>query len=172
MILVTHERGASREKGMKYNLKKVRESYKYSQAQMAEFIGVSKGCYRKFEQRGELPSKYVYVYWTKLKDFPLPNDFFWYTSYTLLINMKIHKMKQADVARMFGIPRQSTISNYLGTNRPMYEKKEYFDEFDPLYVPVYKNGDTTAYITCLDPRGNFISAEHKRKKKMREKAEK
>lgn len=38
-------------------------------------------------------------------------------------------------------------------------------EFDPLYVLILKTEDGTEYITHLDPRGNFISVEKRRKRK-------
>ncbi len=155
---------------MNIELRKIRESYGMTKASFAEIIGITDLFYSQYEQKCELPSKYVYLLWRSLKDFPLPKDFFFYTSFALEVNMKYHHMTQKQVAEMFDIANQSTISGYLRDNIPMYEKKDYFWKFDPFILPsilVSGNGKyTTKEITDLEAKGNFILVEKRRLQKI------
>ncbi len=156
---------------MKISLKEIRNSYSLTKAEFADIIGITELFYAQYEQKSELPSKYVYTLWTKLKDFPIPEDFFFYTSFTLEINMKYHHMTQKQVADLFDIANQSTISGYLRYNIPMYEKKEYFWKFDPFIVPSILDSDddggfVTEKITDLEAKGNFILVEKRRLQKL------
>lgn len=155
---------------MNIDLEKIRKSYGMDRASFAELIDMKELFYSQYEQRKELPSKYVYVLWTKLKDFPIPDDFFFYTSFVLEVNMKYHHMTQMEVAKMFDIANQSTISGYLTENIPMYEKKEYFLKFEPFIMPSILlkedgNKKTLKEITDLTAKGNFILVEKRRLQK-------
>ena len=120
---------------MQFDLKKVREMYGYTQGEFARFMKIGISYYQQYESHCEIPSKYIYTLWKNLKDFPIPDDFFVYTSMTLLTNMQYHKMKQSQICELFGLKAQSTVSNYLKENVPLYELKDKFQIFDPLIVP-------------------------------------
>ncbi|MCR4902067.1 MAG: DNA-binding protein [Butyrivibrio sp.] len=155
---------------MEISLKKIRESYSLSKSEFADIIGITELFYSQYEQKDELPSKYVYLLWQNLKEFPIPNDFFFYTSFALEVNMKYHHMTQKQVAELFEIANQSTISGYLQDNIPMYEKKEYFWKFNPFILPSIllpgKEKYTTKEITDLQAKGNFILVEKRRLQKI------
>ncbi|ADL36443.1 HTH domain-containing protein (plasmid) [Butyrivibrio proteoclasticus B316] len=155
---------------MEIALREVRKSYGLTKAAFAEIIGITELFYSQYEQKNELPSKYVYLLWKSLEDFPIPEDFFFYTSFTLEINMKYHHMTQKQVAELFDIANQSTISGYLRNNIPMYEKKEYFWKFEPFILPSIlvseKDGYATKEITDLQAKGNFILVEKRRLQKI------
>lgn len=155
---------------MELALKEIRESYGMSCAEFAELIDLTELFYIQYEERKELPSKYVYVLWKQLKNFPIPDDFFFFTSFALEVNMKYHHMTQMQVAKMFDIANQSTISGYLKENIPMYEKKDYFLKFKPFILPsilVPKKNDIDGEykikeIRDLQAKGNFILVEKRR----------
>lgn len=157
---------------MELALKEIRESYGMECYEFAEIVGLSENFYRHYEERKELPSKYVYKLWTQLENFPIPYDFFFFTSYTLEINMKFHHMTQTDIAKQLEIANQSTISGYFQENIPMYEKKEYFLKFDPFILPsiMTLTDDEEKYtlgaITTLEAKGNFMLAESRRIQKI------
>lgn len=161
---------------MKYDLKKVREDYGFTIKEMGNFIGIMPTYYSKYEEEGEIPSKYIYKLWLKLNDFPIPDDFFWYTSFTLMANMKYHKMTQSDIAKMFGFGNQSTISSLFSKNIPMYELKESFNKFKPLIIVLQISDDNKDKAMEIDPtlrvqelqeRGNFICAAKKKKSRLK-----
>lgn len=153
---------------MHYDLKSVRQSYGLREDDFAALIGKTVPRYMSYEIEQEIPCKYIYVLWKKLPNFPIPDDFFHYTSFTLNVNMRYHKLKQEDVAEMFGM-RQATISSYLlGTPIPMYELKEKFiKNFSPMIIPciecksIEDNQFHLEEITELDCRGDFL-ANHKK----------
>lgn len=152
---------------MHYNLKSVRESYGKTKEEFAALLGKSVPCYEIFEIEQEIPCKYIYMLWKLLPDFPIPDDFFHYTSFTLEINMKYRKLKQEDIAKMFNI-RQATVSSYfIGDPIPMYELKDIFlANFNPLVVPCVpcKEGNEVKIreIQELNCRGNFVTNKRKR----------
>lgn len=166
---------------MHYDLESVRQSYGLCEDDFAALIGKSVSRYISYEIKQEIPCKYVYVLWKKLPNFPIPDDFFHYTSFVLNVNMRYHKLKQEDVAEMFGM-RQATISSYfLGTPIPMYELKELFlKNFNPFIIPCIKcKGEDNQYhleeITELDCRGDFLANKKKvssRRKNTRKKQKK
>lgn len=121
---------------MKYNLKELRESKGYCISDFAKILVINHTIYSRYEKQGEIPSKYIYKLWQKIDGVPLPDDFFYYTSLTMMINMKFHRMTQQEIASMFDISNQSTISSLMKKNIPMYEAKEIFLQFDPLIVPM------------------------------------
>ena len=151
---------------MNIDLETIRKNYGMEKAEFADLIDMQEFYYSQYETRKELPSKYVYILWTKLKNFPVPADFFFYTSFVLEVNMRYHRMTQSDIAKMFDIANQSTISGYLRDNIPMYEKKEYFLKFKPLIMPsILLQNDKKAKlkeITDLEAKGNFILVEKRR----------
>ena len=156
---------------MKYDLLNVRKSYGFSMQEMGNFLGIMPNYYSKYEEEGEIPSKYIYKLWLKIKDFPIPNDFFLYTSFTLLVNQKYHGLTQQDLAKMFEISGQSTISSLLSENIPMYELKDHFGKFKPFIIPVEvdnqgiigREEEHFRMIQELSEKGNFVCAERKRK---------
>lgn len=151
---------------MKIDLLGIRRSYNMNPAEFASLIGLKRAFYLNYEKREELPSKYVYKLWKQLKNFPLPDDFFYFTSFTLQVNMKYHHMTQSEAAKMFNIAGQSTLSAYLQENIPMYEKKEEFLKFDPFIVPFEVTNPSqrkTRELTDLIPKGNFVISEKKLK---------
>lgn len=152
---------------MKFDLKAVRTKYNKTKEEFCELIGISEQSYNKYEKQGEIPSKYLLLLWKNLEDFPLPDDFFLYTSFTMLTNMKYHNMTQKDIAEWFDISNQSTISGYMTENIPMYEKKNCFEKFDPLIIPMIRDSKDNSLknITELKPRGNFILIEKRKQKK-------
>ncbi len=156
---------------MQISLKEIRTSYGLTKSDFADIIGITELFYSQYEQKNELPSKYVYILWKNLDEFPIPEDFFFYTSFTLEINMKYHNMTQKQIAELFDIANQSTISGYLRYNIPMYEKKEYFWKFKPFIIPSIlindrSKGFITKEITDLQARGNFILVEKRRIQKL------
>ena len=156
---------------MKLDIRAIRKSYGMSKNAFASIMGIKELSYSEYETREELPSKYVYLLWKNLENFPIPDDFFYYTSFVLETNMSYHHMTQTEVAKMFDIANQSTISGYLKSNIPMYEKKEYFLKFDPFIVPVILQKDENEFkkteITELIAKGNFILVEKRRLQKIR-----
>ena len=74
---------------MKYNLKEVRKKYGFSMQEMGKFIGIMPTYYSKYEEEGEIPSKYIYRLWLKISDFPVPDDFFCYTSFIRMLLCKV-----------------------------------------------------------------------------------
>lgn len=156
---------------MKLDIRAIRKDYGVSKKVFAEIIGIKEMSYAEYESRQELPSKYVYLLWKCLDNFPIPVDFFYYTSFVLETNMRYHHLTQTQVAKMFDIANQSTISGYLKGNIPMYEKKEYFLKFDPFILPVILQTDEDAFkkeeITELIAKGNFILVEKRRQQKLR-----
>ena len=161
---------------MKLDIKEIRKNYGVNKAAFASIMGIKELSYSEYELRGELPSKYVYLLWKHYKDFPIPEDFFYYTSFVLETNMSYHHLTQTQVAKMFDIANQSTISGYLKENIPMYEKKDYFLKFDPFIIPVVLQTDSNGFhkeeITELIAKGNFILVEKRRLQKIRKDATK
>lgn len=148
---------------MKFDLAYVREhQYKMTKQDFAKYIGIGAVYYEKYEEAGEIPSKYIYKLWCRLPNFPIPSDFFYYTSQTLLMNMKFHNKKQIDMMKQFGFETQATVSNYLRDNLPMYEKKKNFQKaFKPMIVPFELTEEEPGKIrfyplTDLTPKGNMM----------------
>lgn len=144
---------------MKYDLKSMRLKLGLNYRQMEELIGFNSSLYSNYEKKREIPSKYIYLLWKNTNgQFEIPEDFFFYTSYTLLVNMKLHNLKQVDIVKMFHFRRQSTVSAILQENIPMYEKKEYFQQFSPLYIPMTCHPDSGQLLPIKDivPKGNFM----------------
>ena len=152
---------------MKINLKKIRTQLGKTDEEFAKVLELNIATYDNYEENGELPSKHVYKLWKKYKDFPLPDDFFYYTSYTLYINMKYHNLTQTDIAKLFNICNQSTISYIMQENIPMYELKEEFNKFNPFIIPkVYKKKGLEDYKNLV-PKRNF--AQLRKKQEIRRK---
>lgn len=151
---------------MKYDLKAVRKLYGYSVQEMANFTEIMASYYSKYEEEGEIPSKYIYRLWLKIPDFPVPEDFFHYTSFTLVVNMKYYGLTQTQIAKMFEISNQSTISSLFSQNIPMYELKDKFHKFDPLIIPTIAKEKKKDYVYCpiekLVVKGNFIATQKKK----------
>ena len=152
---------------MKYDLKTVRESYGMSMSEFAKYAGITEYYYRRYESTGVIPCKYIYALWKSLstseKEFPIPEDFFHYTSTTLIINMAYNRMSQWDVAKLFGT-KQSTISSYCcKPPMPMYELKDKFIKaFPNMIIPYTCNGKVPEILQELRIRGNFVANERKR----------
>lgn len=142
---------------MIFDLKKARKELGISAEDIAKAAGIVESFYRKYEKEGAIPSKYIYKIWQQYPKYPLPDDFFWYTSYSLQCNLTYHDLTQKDAARILGLSGQPVISKYLSANIPMYEYKEEFRKnFDPLIIPVKKGSDgSIKYITELTPAGGF-----------------
>ncbi len=142
---------------MKFELRKARKALGVSAADIAKASGIVESFYRKYEKDGCIPSKYIYKIWKEYPDYPIPEDFFWYTSYTLQCNLTYHGLTQTDAAKILGLSGQPVISKYLSENIPMYEYKDKFNKyFDPLIVPFKQNIDgSLKYITELVPAGNL-----------------
>ena len=142
---------------MNLNLMKYRLDSGMTTAEMAEVAGISEKYYETCERKGDIPCKYAYNIYNKRRDFPIPEDFFYFTSYTLKCNMKYHGLSQERIAEMFGYSNQSSISNILSSNIPMYEMKDKFAElFDPLIIPLKMEDGELLPITELIPKGNFM----------------
>lgn len=156
---------------MKFDLKGVRESYGLSVEEFAAYCGIMPCYYINYENGGEVPCKYIYLLWKNLPDFPLPDDFFYYTSLTLRFNMVYHNMTQIEIAKRFDTMQQ-TISHYI-TRGPilMYEMKDKFLScFNPIIVPYTvenKNGELTdgRLYTDYKATGNFMASERKKQYK-------
>ncbi len=143
---------------MKFDIKKVRtEQYNMSLRKFAGYCGIGPAYYKKHEEAGDIPSKYIYTLWRRLPNFPLPHDFFFFTSWSLQLNMNLHSMTQTQIAEMFGFRTQALVSKYMSENIPMYEMKEIFLKFKPFYAPVeYKQaseGFRLLPIYELTPKG-------------------
>lgn len=152
---------------MKYNLKKVRMSYGMSTNQFSKVCGLSSTSYELYEIKKEIPCKYIYRLSQRLPNFPVPNDFLYYTSFSLDINMKYHHMTQKEAAEIFGV-KQQTISRYVqGKPFLMYEWKDKFlAAFKPFIVATECLSTTGGSKTILAPiqiddRGNLMSTERR-----------
>lgn len=153
---------------MRYDLKKVREKYQISLEEFASLCGITPYYYECYEKDGEVPCQYIYRLWKQLPNFPIPDDFFCYTSFSLCVNMKYHRLKQAELAEKFGV-QQQTISHYL-TREPilMYEMKDKFlAAFNPMIMPMqidFGEDGTPSYMIMnnLTENGNFLSAKRKK----------
>lgn len=151
---------------MKYDLKLIREKFDISTKDLSKYFGIEEKYCAQYEEIGEIPSKYVYMLWKRLPGTPIPEDFFAYTSYTLLINMKYHGLTQTDIKEMFGFKNQSTVSKYMSSNIPMYEMKNFFIEnFNPLIMPVQLSyiEDRIQYVPVTDLVSRFNFTENYRK---------
>ncbi|MBO5292394.1 MAG: DNA-binding protein [Lachnospiraceae bacterium] len=146
---------------MKFDLYEVRVNhYDYTMKEFAKCAGIRENYYSNYEKRGEIPSKYIYNLWSRLPNFPIPSDFFYYTSTTLLVNMKYHHYSQEDIKELFNFKTQAVISKYINGKYPMYERKEYFRKaFQPLIIPFIlkeENGHDEFYqVTDLIAKGNM-----------------
>lgn len=157
---------------MRYDLESVRKTYNMSLNEFASICGISPHYYEFYEKDGEVPCKYIYKLWKQLPEFPIPDDFFCYTSFSLCVNMKYHRLKQTEIAEKFGVMQQ-TISHYL-TKEPilMYEMKDKFLEtFDPFIMPMqvnFSDNGKPSYIIMdnLTAGGNFVSAKRKKNYKL------
>lgn len=144
---------------MKIDLKRTRAILDITVAEAAQAAGISDSFYKQYESKGEIPCKYVYNLWKKYNNYPLPDDFFCYTSYTLRANMTFSRLSQTKIAEIFGYSSQGVMSRILSVNIPMYEMKSIFIKtFDPLVIPMIKKTDgRLAYMTDLVPKGNFMN---------------
>lgn len=153
---------------MLYDLEKVRKSYKCSIEEFAGLLEISPYYYELYEKEGEIPCKYVYKLYEQLPNLPLPADFFCYTSFSLCVNMKYHKMKQVELAEKFGIMQQ-TVSHYLTNKEPilMYEMKEKFlNTFNPFIMPFQvmeasEENLRVEQMTKMCIKGNLVAAKRK-----------
>lgn len=151
---------------MRIELKKARTKLGISIEEIAKAADISESFYKQYEDKNEIPCKYVYNIWKKYPDFPIPEDFFYYTSFTLQTNMTFHHVSQDKLAKIFGYSSQGVMSRILSDNIPMYEMKDMFLEaFDPLIVPLKKNEEGyLRYMTDLVAKGNFMHGNKKKKK--------
>lgn len=159
---------------MKYDLKYTRELLGLSLEDVSKYIGLGTVYCEKYENLGDLPSKYVYLLWKRVPGVPIPEDFFYFTSYTLEINMKYHKLKQIDIRDKFHLQNQSIVSKYMAENIPMYEMKDYFlENFHPFIIPLemkYEKKQINYYpITEMEPKYNVTESYHKMAKRRGEK---
>lgn len=150
---------------MKYNLKKVRLQYGLSSHKFARLCGLSDVYYELYESKGEIPCKYIYRLTKKLDDFPVPEDFLYYTSVSLSVNMQYHHMMQKKVAEAFGV-KQQTISKYVnGAPFLMYEwKGKFLNTFKPFIITtdclcMDGGNKTTKKAIPFETRGNIMSTE-------------
>ena len=143
---------------MEFDLKSARASIGISSKEAADAAEMAPSFYRSYESKGIIPCKYLYQIWKKYPDYPLPEDFFYYTSFSLRCNMHYHNKSQIELAKLLGYSSQGIISNFMSENIPMYELKDIFIKaFDPLIVPCIGLGDgKVKYITDLAPKGNFM----------------
>lgn len=151
---------------MQFNLKKSREALGLTCDDISKAAGICLSFYKQYESQNRIPCKYVYNIWKAYPEYPLPEDFFYYTSFTLQTNMIYHNMTQTEIAKKFGFSSQGIISKFLADNIPMYELKGLFLEtFDPVIIPLkrFENGELGC-IKDLVPRGNFMKRTVKRKK--------
>lgn len=119
---------------MNIDLRQIRLKHKLSCMQMAKIAEVSESHYRNYELSGAMPSQHVYLLWTRLSAFPLPVDFFCYTSKTLAMNMKYHHISSKEIVDAFSLGTSSKLNKLLVEDVPMYEQKELFSMFNPLIV--------------------------------------
>ena len=155
---------------MRYDLKSARQKCGLTCKEMSEIIGLQEMFYKRHEETGEIPSKFVYKLWREYKNIPLPEDFWYFTSFSLAVNMKYHRMTQKMVAKELGYGAQATISHILSENIPLYEKKEEFlKAFNPLIIALkiedYSDGIKPRKITELVARGNPMLAIKRKKAK-------
>ena len=123
---------------MQFELKEVRENFGMTTKEFAKRVGISEPYYKQYEENGEIPCKYIYELWKSFdeekKKFPVPHDFFHYTSLTLWVNMSYHRMREVDVAEKMGI-RQTTVSKIVSEEpRPLYDLKEAFHAIFPVVL--------------------------------------
>lgn len=144
---------------MRFDLKKERIRCGMNRERAAIAAGLTKESYSGYEEKGEIPCKYAYKIWKNEPSFKLPDDFFYFTSFSLKCNMHYYGLTQKDIAKAFAIPSQSNVSMMMQENVPMYEYKEDFLRlFDPLVVPCRTEADGRLVpITELSPKGNFMA---------------
>lgn len=144
---------------MEINLKEARQVANITIKEAAKAAGINESFYKQYEEKNEIPCKYAFKIWEAFNDFPLPKDFFYYTSYTLRANMTYYDINQTEVAKIFGYSSQGAMSRILSDNIPMYEMKDLFlSTFKPLIVPMKHKGEGhLTYITALIAKGNFMS---------------
>ena len=134
---------------MQFDLKKGREKINKRASEIAKAAGIGESFYRKYEKENMIPCKYIYKIWKKYPEYPIPEDFFYYTSYSLQCNLTYHNLTQKDAAKILGLSGQPIISKYLSKNIPMYEYKEAFlKSFVPFIVPYIKEKDGT--LKCIN----------------------
>lgn len=144
---------------MKIDLNRIRHDLDIPAKTVIEAMGLTPSFYYHCEKKQEIPCRYVYKAWDKIPGFYIPEDFFYYTSYTLLCNMKYYSMKQSEIAKLFNFASQGRVSYLMQENVPMYEmKEEFIKAFNPLIVPfkVDEKGNKTP-ITDLVPKMNFVT---------------
>ena len=158
---------------MKYDLEKVRKTYAMTTEKFAEICGIAPYYYDIYEKKGEIPCKYIYNLKKEIQDLPVPEDFFFYSSFSLIANMKYHHMKQVEVAEKFQVMQQ-TISHYV-TGAPflMYEWKDKFlNTFSPFIIVtecVVRNDNGDIFMQSIDnyiSKGNLMSYDRKKEYKV------
>lgn len=118
------------------NINDRRKELGLSVQQVADALHISKQHFFNICNRGEVDVGLVEPL-CKLLKFTLPEDFYWYTGYTLEINRRFQKLKQEQVAELFGFttPRLRKIA--MSDN--LYDYKEKFHEvFKPMIFPAIK----------------------------------
>jgi len=144
---------------MNFDMYSTRKYLGYTQQYLADCAGVGRSYFSDYERRGVIPSKYLYKLWKKLPDFPIPDDFFFFTSTTLKMNMVYHNISQIEVKDHFGLKSQATISGWLREPMPLYEYKDAFKTlFIPLIVPFELKEENNGkkrfmYLTDLGEKG-------------------
>jgi len=134
---------------MKIDLLKIRQNLGKTQLDMARTFGICRGKYIKSEQKGEIEDRYVYRCILNDQELivnqQLPEDFFDYTTYTLLLNLLIYNtvcgmtgkgMTQDELAKKLGYT-QPYISLMLKKFFCLYDMKEKLVElFIPYFIPM------------------------------------
>lgn len=142
---------------MKIDLRAIREELGLPARTVTRAMGLTASFYYHCEKKKEIPCRYVYKAWCEIPEYPIPDDFFYYTSYVLMCNMKYHSLRQKEIAEKFNMSSQGRISDLMKENVPMYElKEEFISTFNPLIVPFKIGEDGRKHlITELVPKMNF-----------------
>lgn len=137
---------------MKIDLLMLRKELNKTQAEMAQLFGISRVKYSEAEKLNWIEDRYIYEHVKKGLDVIVPpNDFFDYTSYSLVLNMLVQnmlaengdaeeaseflKLTQTDVAEALGIT-QPYISILLSRFTCLYDRKGPLSRmFQPFFQP-------------------------------------
>lgn len=134
---------------MKFNLEKSLKETGKTPEEIAGAAGIRVRTLEEYGRRKDIPSKYAYLIWKKIPSFPIPEDFFYYTSFNLQVNMRYHRMTQGEIASLFFLGNQTHVSRLFLRNIPMYEFKPVFRKcFDPMVIAACEDGKPITDLTA------------------------
>lgn len=162
---------------MKIDLLMLRKSLRKTQKEMAEIFYISRQKYSNAEQIGWIEDRYIYDMLKRGEKIIVPpQDFFEYTSYSLILNITVknlislqrddtRRLTQDDIAKCMAIS-QPYISMLTSKFVCLYDRKAQLDRlFTPYFQPFIelkdRPGNYIHYVNdiYIDPYGVIIQAE-------------